>query len=139
MRGKVQPRRVRTPTFINDVAAAVSEDGQLTIAEILRAFGLFFDTIHKTLHDDLWLSKKLARWVPKIAKKEEKVRMLESLVAAVFRHSPPFHYVGYLALADLFLFPLQMTTWLGPPGWDHHRHLRRQEGLVQQLYPQLGV
>jgi len=56
MKRKVQPKRVRTPTFMEAVAAAVCEDGRLTIAELSSAFGVSFDTIHKTLHDDLGLS-----------------------------------------------------------------------------------
>jgi len=118
MKGKVQPRGVRTPTLINAVAAAVCGDGRQTIAKLWLVFGFSFDTIHKTLHDNGWLSKKLARWVPKIAKEEEQGRMLEGLVAAVCRHLTPLNNISDLTPADSF-----------------------QEGLVggPQLYPLHGV
>jgi len=93
MKGKVQPKRVRTKSFVNAVAAAVNEDGRITIAELSSAFQVSMDTIHKTLHDDLGLSKKSARWVPKLlsdAQKKERVRVSQAFVADVCRHSMAF-------------------------------------------------
>jgi len=75
------------------ITAAVYKDGRQTIIKHSLAFGLFFGTIHKTLHDHLGLSKKLARWVPKLlndAQKNERVRMSQSLVAALHSHSMEF-------------------------------------------------
>ena len=53
------------------------------------AYGVSNDTIHKILHDDLGLSKKSARWVPKLLSKEqmeERVRVSRDFVAAVHRN-----------------------------------------------------
>jgi len=72
MNVKVQPRRVRTPTFVNAVAAAARKDGRLTIAELSVAFGVSFNTIHKTLNNNMRRSKKLAHWVPKFLNNAQK-------------------------------------------------------------------
>jgi len=55
-----------------------------------------FYFIHKTLYDDLGLSNKLTRWVPKLLndeQKNERVRLSESLVAAVCRHSMAYMFI----------------------------------------------
>jgi len=48
-------------TFIGAVAATVCKSGRLTNAEHSSAFGVSFDTIHKTLYENFGLSKKSAR------------------------------------------------------------------------------
>jgi histone-lysine N-methyltransferase SETMAR len=80
----------RTAKLIADVAADVSNDGRITVRELADTYGLSTQTVHKILHDDLGLSKKSARWVPKLLSKEqmeERVRISSTFVAAVHRHS----------------------------------------------------
>ena len=68
----------------------MEKDGRVTIRKLAESHGVSNDTIHKILHDDLGLSKKSARWVPKLLSKEqmqERVRVCKKFVAAVHRHS----------------------------------------------------
>ena len=78
--------KARTAELIADIAADVERDGRVTIRDLATAYGVSNDTIHKILHDNLGLSKKSARWVPKLLSKEqmeERVRCSREFVAAV--------------------------------------------------------
>jgi len=93
MKGEVQPKRLRTLSFVYAVAIAVCKHGRLTNANFPLAFGVSMDTIHKILQDDLGLSKKSARWVPKLlndAQKEERIRESQGLIIGVCCHSRAF-------------------------------------------------
>jgi len=92
-RGRHTPKRSRTAALINDVAAAVKEDGRITLRTLASAHGVSIDTIHKILHEDLGLSKKSARWVPKLLNQEQKaerVRVCRQFVSKVHHHSKSF-------------------------------------------------
>ena len=89
-RGRGTTKRVRDAALIAAVAAAVEEDGWVSVRELASANGVSNDTIHKILHDELGLSKKSARWVPKLPSQEQKERRVElcqNFIAAVHRHS----------------------------------------------------
>ena len=89
-RGKHREKTRRNTTLIADIAAEVEKDGRVTIRKLAESHGVSNDTIHKILHDDLGLSKKSARWVPKLLSKEqmqERVRVCKKFVAAFHRHS----------------------------------------------------
>jgi len=93
VKGEVQPKRLRMLSFVNAVAAAVCKHGRLTNADFPLAFGVSMDTIHKILQDDLGLSKKSARWVPKLlndAQKEEGIGESQGLIVGVYCHSRAF-------------------------------------------------
>ena len=82
--------KARTAALIANIAADVEQDGRVTIRDLATAYGVSNDTIHKILHDDLGLSKKSERWVPKLLSKEqmeERVQVSRDFVSAVFRHS----------------------------------------------------
>jgi len=83
-------KTTRTLDLVAAVAAAVKEDARLNIAHLAAAHGVSQGTIFNILHEDLGLSKKSARWVPKLLSEEQKqehVRTCEEFVAAVRRHS----------------------------------------------------
>jgi [histone H3]-lysine36 N-dimethyltransferase SETMAR len=83
-------RKVRDPAFIADVATAVKENRRVTVRKLASTFGVTKNTIHRTLRKDLNLSKKSARWVPKLLTDEmkmERVRTSEALLAMVRRRS----------------------------------------------------
>jgi hypothetical protein len=70
-------RKVRSPDFIAEIAAEVEDDRRITIQKLTATHGVCKRTIQLTLHEDLDLSKKSARWVPKLltsAHKEERIR-----------------------------------------------------------------
>jgi hypothetical protein len=71
-------------------AAQVANDRHVTICKLAQAHGMSTKTIHGTLHEDLHLSKKSARWVPKFLNQEMKnkrVRIYEAFMAQVGRNS----------------------------------------------------
>jgi hypothetical protein len=65
-RGFNTKRRIRNLAFIADIAMEVESDRHVTVRKLVRVHGVSTRTIHATLHDDLNLSKKSARWVPKL-------------------------------------------------------------------------
>ena len=80
----------RTGDLIAAVAAAVSDDRRLTIAELAAATGASTATVFRILTEELGLVKKSARWVPKLLnedQKMERVRICRKFVAAVRRRS----------------------------------------------------
>ena len=82
--------KARTAALFADIAAEIKKDGCITIRELDIAFGVSKDIIHKVLHEELGLSKKSARWVPKLFPQEqtqERVRVCRKFVAAVYCHS----------------------------------------------------
>jgi hypothetical protein len=59
-------RKIRNLTFIADVAANIEKDRRVTVRRLALAHGVSKNTIHSMLQQDLNLSKKSARWVPKL-------------------------------------------------------------------------
>jgi len=93
-RGRSTEKNVKTADLIAAIAEAVNENGRLTVRELALSYNVSKDTIHSILRDDLGLSKKSARWVPKLLtdeQKQERVRVSEQFVAAVRRRG-----LGYL-------------------------------------------
>jgi histone-lysine N-methyltransferase SETMAR len=83
-------RRIRYSTFIADIAVQVADDRRVTVRRLAEAHGVSTRTIHATLHDDLHLSKKSARWVPKLLSQEmknERVRTCGAFMSLLRRHS----------------------------------------------------
>ena len=83
-------RRVRNPAFVADIAADVEKNRRVTVRKLALAHGVSNRTIHSTLHKDLNLAKKSARWVPKLlteAMKMDRVRTSEAFLAMVRRRS----------------------------------------------------
>jgi len=83
-------KTTRTLDLVAAVTAAVKEDARVSISALAAVHGVSTGTIFNILHDDLGLSKKSARWVPKLLseeQKQERVRTCEEFVAAVHRHS----------------------------------------------------
>jgi histone-lysine N-methyltransferase SETMAR len=81
-------RKICSPAFIADVATAIEKDRRQTVRRLTLVHGVSKNTIHHTLTQDLNLSKKSARWVPKLLTEEikkEKVRTSEAFLAMV-RH-----------------------------------------------------
>ncbi len=83
-------RKKRTATFIADIAADVESDRRVTLNKLASAYGVSKRTINLTMRHDLNLTKKSARWVPKLLTEEMKtkrVRTSELFLAMVRRHS----------------------------------------------------
>jgi hypothetical protein len=83
-------RRIRDPTFVADVEAHVANDRRVTIRRLAEAHGVLTRMIHATLHEDLHLSKKSARKVPKLLNqdmKTERVRICEAFMSLLHLHS----------------------------------------------------
>jgi histone-lysine N-methyltransferase SETMAR len=83
-------RKKRTPAFITDVAADIEIDRRVTLNKLAKAHGVSKRTINLTLRHDLNLTKKSARWVPKLLTEEmkkERVRTSELFLAMVRRRS----------------------------------------------------
>jgi hypothetical protein len=79
-------RKVRSPDFVAEIATEVEDDQRITIRKLAAAHGVCMRTIQLTLHEDLDLSKKSTRWVPKLltsAHKEERIRTCEKFLAMV--------------------------------------------------------
>jgi histone-lysine N-methyltransferase SETMAR len=89
-RGFNTKRKIRNSAFVAEIAAEIESDRRVTVRKLARAHGVSTRTIHATLHGDLHLSKKSARWVPKLLsddKKKERVRTSEEFLKLVRRHS----------------------------------------------------
>ncbi len=83
-------RKIRSPAFIANVAAAIEKDRRLMARRLATAHGVSKNTIHHTLKEDLNLSKKSARWVPKLLTEEmkkERVRASEAFLAMIHPRS----------------------------------------------------
>ena len=62
----------RTEEFINIVKEVVEAERRISIDQLASKFEVSKSTIHAVLHDNLKLSKKAVRWVPKFLSKEQK-------------------------------------------------------------------
>ena len=63
--GRGRPTTSKNNVKIDFVRNLVKEDGRLTIYQIAETVGISVGSAHSILHDDLCLSKRSARWVPK--------------------------------------------------------------------------
>lgn len=92
-RGQHGTKTVRTDDMIATVEAIVEEDRRVTYQEIEEETGLSHGTVFTILHVDLGLSKKAARWVPKLlspAQKEERVRCAVEFRKELFKGGRAF-------------------------------------------------
>jgi hypothetical protein len=83
-------RKKRTLAFIADVTADIEIDRRVSLNKLARAHGISKRTINLTLRHDLNLTKKSARWVPKLLTEEmkkERVRTSKFFLAMVRRRS----------------------------------------------------
>lgn len=71
-RGKCPKPTLRTEKNCKLVDAIIKEDRRITVREIADRSGLSVGTVHTILHVDLNLSKKAARWVPRLLNDELK-------------------------------------------------------------------
>jgi hypothetical protein len=121
-------RRIRDPTFVADITAQVANDRRVTVRKLCEAHGVSTRIIHATLHDDLHLSKKSARWVPKLLSqdmKNERVRTCGAFLSLVRHHSKAMleRIVTMDESAVSFHTPQtkqKSKQWLvkGAPGWS---------------------
>lgn len=65
-------KRKRTEDIIEAVKDLVEADRRISIGEIRAHFDLGYSTIQRILRDDLGLTLKSARWVPKLLSEEQK-------------------------------------------------------------------
>jgi hypothetical protein len=69
-------KTIRTESLVDFVSAVVEEDRRVKIRHLSRVTGASIGTIYNILHKDLGLTKKSARWVPKLLTKEQKQERL---------------------------------------------------------------
>ena len=74
-------RKKRTPGFIEAVEAKVNEDRRVTIRQLALEFEVSNWTIDAVLHTDLGLSKRCARWVPRLLTSEHKEKRMSCATA----------------------------------------------------------
>lgn len=110
----------------------------------------YVPTIHNILHDDLGLSKKSARWVPKLlsdGQKNEQVRISQQFIADVHRHS--MDYLNKIVTMDETMISLhtpetkkQSKRWVpkGKPGPIKARvHASRTKHMVLTFFDAEGL
>ena len=89
-RGRACTLFVRDSDFIEAVHTDVEADHHIMVAQLAEKYDVAGDTIHKVLVDDLGLSKKSARWVPKILSEEQMAKRKKC--SEVFLHQ--YHEEG---------------------------------------------
>ncbi|QQP54128.1 Uncharacterized protein FKW44_006852 [Caligus rogercresseyi] len=67
-------RKVRTDDFIEAVRVYVGANRRMTMEELAIKFETSINTISHVLHDDLGLSTKSARWIPKMLTEDHKMK-----------------------------------------------------------------
>ncbi|QQP39328.1 Putative mariner transposase, partial [Caligus rogercresseyi] len=72
-------RKVRTDDFIEAVRVYVEADRRVTIEELAIKFETSINTIFHVLHDDLGLSIKSARWIPKMLTEDHKMKRIVTM------------------------------------------------------------
>ncbi len=83
-------RKVRTLNLIKAVREMVEADRRVTEADVFEAFGITSWCAHKVLVEDLGLSKRSARWVPRLLTdkhKEKRIAAAKELINHVQRYS----------------------------------------------------
>ena len=88
--------KMRTAELINAVREFVQEDRRVTVIDVAENFNVSTGTAFTILHSDLWLSKKSARWVPKLLSEDNmrcrvetarEILRLDSRLGLAFRRS----------------------------------------------------
>lgn len=91
--GKGTPRRVRIDKNVEMVKNLINDDRRKSIEDVVSESGLSRGTIERIIHDDLHLSKKAARWVPRLLNSEHKhkqIAMAEDLQRRYFQQGEAF-------------------------------------------------
>ncbi len=94
-------KTVRTADLIEAVEAMVDKDRRVTVRELALDLDASTGTIEKVLHQDLGLSKRCARWVPRLLTndhKTERIRCAELFLAALRRES--YAYLDQVVTTD---------------------------------------
>ena len=86
MRGKDETKTIRTPHFIESVKADVEANRRTSVHQLAEWHAVSVGTIYNVLHGDLGLSKKSARWVPKLLSDEQKRVRIQCSRAFVDRY-----------------------------------------------------
>ncbi len=143
-------RRIRNSGFIANITAEVESNRRVTVRKIMRIHGVLTRTIHTMLHDDLNLSKKSARWVPKLLSddmKKQRVRTSEKFLRKVLCHSMSMldNIVTMDESAVSFHTPeskQQSKQWLvkGSPGPIKAKvHATRKKQMVLAFFDSKGL
>ena len=77
-KGKATTETAQTRSVIASVEALVTSDRRLTVEEMSEELDIPYSTFHRILTEDLRLSKKAARWVPKLLDNEMKNKRIEA-------------------------------------------------------------
>ena len=86
----------RIPELINDIRDFIREDRRVTVADVASMFDISAGTAFNILHSDLGLTKKSARWVPKLLSDDNmrsrvetarQILRLDSRLGLAFRQS----------------------------------------------------
>ena len=85
-RGKDKNKTIRKANLIQAVKADVEDDRRVTVQQLAEWHAVSLETIISVLHKDLGLSKKSARWVPKLLSDEQKQKRIECSQAFVSRY-----------------------------------------------------
>ena len=67
-----RPRSKRTPEKVNQVSTILQDNGCKTIKQVSKETGLTWSTTQKVVKRDLKLSRKAAKFIPKILSDEQK-------------------------------------------------------------------
>jgi hypothetical protein len=76
-------RHLYAKTSITNIAIKVENDQQENVRKLTQAHGVMTQMVHATLHKDLQLSKKLARWMTILVDKEIKKEQVRTCEASV--------------------------------------------------------
>ncbi len=74
---KVRRRIVRGADNVGRVQALIEDDARRSLGELAQQLGLAKSTVWRILRDDLGMTKKSARWVPRILTPEMKQRRVD--------------------------------------------------------------
>ena len=85
-RGQFSLKSARTADKIDAVRRLVTSDQRLTIDDMALESGLSHGTVHTILHDDLGLTKRAARWVPRLLTSEHKEKKMEMARSFIRQH-----------------------------------------------------
>ena len=143
-------KTVRTPDIVASVAAAVENNRRLNIRKLAQKTHVSYGTIHNILHKDLGMSKKSARWVPKLLtedQKRERARISQEFLELVEREEE--EVLGKILTIDESMVSLhtpetkrQSMQWIkkGEPGPIKARvHATRSKVMVLAFFDQKGV
>ena len=77
-RGKGSTKTARTPQNIASVEDIILRDRRVTMSEIEEETQIPHSTVHRIVTEDLGLSKKSARWVPRLLTEDMKKKRIEA-------------------------------------------------------------